>query len=140
MSGAMSLEAPNAARPYPPAFRWRHAALFWLLVNAPGYLFFPWREALFPGFRAPALRPPGDAFPVIWFVITVCALLAGLRILNDRAMRRRTVHLGLQGLFWAVYAVFPAFFFRHGQPDHGSIPHARHSRCGCGRVRDAMDG
>jgi translocator protein len=109
MSGFVSaVEAGSGAAR--PRYRWWHAGLFWLVVNAPGWVF-AWREALFPGFRVPALRPPGAAFPVIWFVITVAALGAGLRTLNRRGMPRRALHLRLQAAFWLAYLVFPAFFF-----------------------------
>jgi tryptophan-rich sensory protein len=104
----------------PNRYRWWHAAMFWLAINAPGWLF-PWREVLFPGFREPALRPPGEVFPVVWFVITVSALCAGLRVVNDRLMNRRYTHVCLQATFWFAYAVFPLFFFGLSSPVVGFV-------------------
>lgn len=100
--------------------RWWHAALFWLLVNIPGLLT-GYREELFPGFRSPPLRPPGFAFPIIWFFITVCTLWVGLRILNKPEMSRRRLHIFLQGLFWLIFAVFPYFFFTLSSPIIGGL-------------------
>lgn len=96
-------------------FKWWHAALFWLAVNLPGFVF-SWREELFPGFLSPPLRPPGILFPFIWFFITVCTLWAGLRILNNRDLNRRSNHISLQGLFWLDFAIFPYFFFGKSSP------------------------
>jgi tryptophan-rich sensory protein len=108
----------EGSRPAP--FRWWHAALFWLLVNLPG-LVIGWRDELFPGFRSPPLRPPGFLFPIIWFFITVCTLGAGLRILNNRTMKRRRLHIGLQALFWLDFLVFPYFFFALSSPILGGL-------------------
>jgi len=101
-------------------FKWWHAALFWLVVNLPGFVS-GWREELFPGFLEPPLRPPGFLFPVIWFAITVCTLWAGLRILNIQAMNRRLMHIVLQGLFWLDFVLFPYFFFGLSSPILGSV-------------------
>lgn len=105
-----SMTADNRLDAARGPFRWWHAAIFWVLVNLPGFVI-GWREDLFPGFRSPPLRPPGIAFPFIWFFITVCTLWAGLSILNDRAMPRRASHIVLQALFWLDFVLFPYFFF-----------------------------
>jgi translocator protein len=102
------------------AFRWWHAALFWLLVNLPGFAI-GWREDLFPGFESPPWRPPGFLFPFIWFFINVCTLWAGLRILNDKALRRRPRHIALQALFWLDFVLFPYFFFGLSSPIIGGL-------------------
>jgi len=120
MSNLTSPEGSATNRFGPKRFHWWQAALFWLAVNAPGW-FIPWREDLFPGFRAPALRPPGAVFPVVWFVITVCALAAGLRTLNNAALARRGTHLGLQAGFWLCYLVFPVGFFGLASPVLGFV-------------------
>ncbi|BAY46576.1 hypothetical protein SAMD00079811_41880 [Scytonema sp. HK-05] len=103
-----------------PRFKWWHAALFWVVVNACS-LPWPWREELFPGFQAAPLRPPGAVFPVIWFIINVCALAAGLRILNRPDTPRRSTHLKLQGAFWFIFAIFPFFTFGLSSPIVGGV-------------------
>lgn len=104
----------------PVRYTWWQAGLFWLAVNAPGWVF-AWRENLFPGFRIPAWRPPGEVLPWVWLVITVAALTAGLRMLNHPALPRRRTHLRLQALFWALYLVFPGFFFGFSSPIAGFV-------------------
>lgn len=120
---------PHAAMP-PHAGAWRkpprpycrrwHAALFWLAANAPGALV-PWREDLFPGFISPSWRPPGAIFPVVWFVITVAALVAGRRAINLRHLPRRRRHLALQGAFWLMFIAFPFAFFGLSSPILGAV-------------------
>lgn len=101
-------------------FKWWHAAAFWLVVNTPGFVT-GWREQLFPGFLEPPLRPPGFVFPVLWFAINVCTLWAGLRILNSKSLKRRSMHIALQGLFWLDFLLFPYFFFGKSSPIIGGM-------------------
>ncbi|MBY0611176.1 MAG: tryptophan-rich sensory protein [Beijerinckiaceae bacterium] len=103
-----------------PRYLWWHGVLFWFAVNAPGFLI-GWRERLFTGFRVPPLRPPGAFFPVIWFVITICTIQAGMRILNNRQLPHRRLHLWLQGLFWLDFAIFPYFFFAKSSTIIGGV-------------------
>lgn len=114
-TGSLPLANQNAV-----PFKWWHAAIFWLLINAPGFGF-GWREELFPGFLSPPLRPPGYLFPAIWFAINVCTLWAGLRILNNASLNRRPLHIGLQALFWLAFALFPYFFFGRSSPIIGGV-------------------
>jgi len=97
------------------AFTWWHAAAFWLVVNAPGFAT-GFREELFPGFLIPPLRPPAELFPFLWLSINVCTLWAGLRILNNRDLNRRAIHIALQAAFWLDFAIFPYFFFGQSSP------------------------
>lgn len=101
-------------------YRWWHAALFWTLVSIPGFIF-SWREELFPGYREPPLRPPGFLFPIIWFCINVCILWAGLRILNNRSLHQRALHITFQALFWLDFLVFPYFFFEKSSSIIGGL-------------------
>lgn len=96
-------------------YKWWHAAAFWLLVNIPGFMT-GFRDELFPGFISPPLRPPAWMFPIIWLFINICTLWAGLRILNNRSLQRRTLHIWLQAMFWLDFAIFPYFFFGQSSP------------------------
>ncbi len=116
----MTAEIPTQSRQISGPFKWWHAALFWLVVNTPGFVS-GWREQLFPGFLEPPLRPPGFLFPVIWFAITVCTLWAGLRILNNKTLNRRSMHIVLQALFWLDFVLFPYFFFGQSSPIIGGV-------------------
>jgi tryptophan-rich sensory protein len=120
MSEPANAVAPTLAGHSRPRFHLWQAAAFWLIVNSPGWIF-AWREELFAGFRSPAFRPPGAVFPVIWFVITVSFLIAGLRILNNAQCARRRTHMALHAAFWALYVVFPYFFFGLSSPIAGGI-------------------
>jgi tryptophan-rich sensory protein len=97
---------PKSASP----LSWWHAAAFWLVANVPGF-FFGFREELFPGYVIPPLRPPAVLFPFIWLAINICTLWAGLRILNNQTLNRRSLHIALQAAFWLDFAIFPYFFF-----------------------------
>lgn len=111
---------PDRVMPQYPKFAWWHAALFLLVVNVPGF-FAGFRDELYPGYRAPPLRPPAELFPFIWLGINVCTLWAGLRILNNRNLNRRPIHVGLQLAFWLDFAIFPYFFFGKSSPVLGGL-------------------
>jgi tryptophan-rich sensory protein len=87
-----------------------HAAAFWLVANIPG-LMSGFRDELFPGYVVPPLRPPAVLFPIIWLAINICTLWAGLRIVNNRTLNRRRLHIALQAGFWLDFMIFPYFFF-----------------------------
>ena len=116
----MTAQTLTQTRPDNGPFKWWHAALFWLAVNAPGFMI-GWREQLFPGFLEPPFRPPGSLFPVFWFAITVCTLWVGLRTLNNKDLDRRSLHIVLQGLFWLDFVIFPYFFFGQSSPIIGGV-------------------
>lgn len=106
--------------PQYPKFVWWHAAVFLLVVNIPGSLV-GFRDELYPGYRVPPLRPPAELFPFIWLGINICTLWAGLRILNNRNLNRRPIHIGLQAAFWLDFAIFPYFFFGQSSPVLGGL-------------------
>jgi benzodiazapine receptor len=101
-------------------FKWWHGALFLLLAYLPG-IPYPWREELFPGFLSPPLRPPGAIFPVIWITINICMIWAGLRILNNSGLRRRSFHIAMHTLYWVCFVIFPYFFFGKSSPVLGGL-------------------
>ncbi|MEA1617378.1 TspO/MBR family protein [Erythrobacter sp. T5W1-R] len=111
---------PHRVMPQYPKFVWWHAAVFLLVVNIPGSLV-GFRDELYPGYRVPPLRPPAELFPFIWLGINICTLWAGLRILNNRNLNRRPIHIGLQAAFWLDFAIFPYFFFGQSSPVLGGL-------------------
>ena len=103
----------------PPFSRW-HAAAFWFVANLPGFMV-GFRDELFPGYVVPPLRPPAVLFPIIWLMINICTLWAGLRILNNKTLNRRMIHVVLHAAFWLDFVMFPYFFFGVSSPVLGGI-------------------
>lgn len=117
---SVTAPGPQHADPRQPLYRWYHAAIFAVLVELPA-IAVPWREHLFDGFRIPPLRPPGAIFPLVWAVIVLCMLIAGLRILNRPGLPRRDLHLALHATYWLAYVAFPIAYFGLSSPWLGAI-------------------
>ncbi|WP_448203731.1 TspO/MBR family protein [Azospirillum sp. sgz302134] len=107
--------APTDTGRLPFRVRWWHALLFWLLANL--YGFFERGTEPFPGYQPSPLQPPGWAFPVVWFTISLIQLWGDVRLLNAPwLIRHRAALIGLQGALWLLYFSFGFAYFTMGSP------------------------
>ncbi|WP_448192078.1 TspO/MBR family protein [Azospirillum sp. sgz301742] len=112
---AETAHSSNRAGVHGPV-RWWHAVLFWVLVNAPGFVA---RHASVPfeGYVVVPLQPPPWVFPVVWFALNVLQLWGDVRLLNRRAeIRHWAALVVLQGVLWAIFATFTTVYFTLGSP------------------------
>ncbi|MCG5242410.1 tryptophan-rich sensory protein [Azospirillum doebereinerae] len=95
--------------------RWWQPLLFWLLVNAWGFV--ERGTQPFAGHAPSPLQPPGWVFPVMWFSLNIVQLWGDLRLLDPaRPIRHRGSLLALQAVSWAIYATFALVYFTLGSP------------------------
>ncbi|MBP2301985.1 TspO/MBR family protein [Azospirillum picis] len=101
--------------PAPFRVRWWQPLLFWLVVNAWGFVE---RGAQpFAGHQPSPLQPPGWVFPVMWFTLNVLQIWGDIRLLDPaRHIRDRRLLIGFQAVTWVIYATFSLVYFTLGSP------------------------
>lgn len=109
----MSDATYTAPPPAPFRVRWWQSLLFWVIVNAWGFVE---RGAQpFPGHQPSPLQPPGWVFPVMWFTLNVFQIWGDIRLIDPaRRIRSRGLLIGLQAVTWAIYATFSLVYFTLG--------------------------
>ena len=108
-------DTPTDTGPLPFRVYWWQALVFWLLTNTYGV--FERGGEPFPGYQPSPLQPPGWAFPVVWFSISLIQLWGCVRMLNAPwTIRWRPALIGMQGALWLLYASFGFVYFTLGSP------------------------
>ena len=115
-----------AATPAAPRrrFRWWHAALILVMVNAISVLPAGYNgdEAFYNNFQLPAIAPPDWLFAPMWLFLNVTSLIALARVANAPNQTKTNVAFYvLEGVGWVLFAIFNTLYFGLGSPALGAI-------------------
>lgn len=121
----MTVPTNVSALPSPTRrFCWWHAALIFVAANALSVLpaGFSGDETFYNAFRLAAVAPPGWLFTPMWLALNLTSLLALAWVIDvAERTRARAAVLWLEGLGWALFAVFNTLYFGLNSPVLGAL-------------------
>lgn len=123
MTDATNL-ADGPGRVTRPCFRWWHAAAIFGAANLISVLpaGFNGDEAFYNNFQLPAVAPPDWLFAPMWLFLNITSLVALSRVANSpRLTRRHRTFFVLEGINWALFAVFNTVYFGLKSPILGAL-------------------